>query len=176
MFYIIAIIAGMFIGWLTNVLAIEMMFRPKKPVLFFGKRLPFTPGLIPLHKTKMLKTATKKITKLVLDSFVQKQIDETSPQYQLFNKALDSYWASYVFLPPVKRKRIYSQLITKIQKESQIEKAIEQILQKQIATYNVTDLELTVKDLASTSLNGIKLIGAFAGALVGLLTVLLGGI
>lgn len=38
---------GAFIGWVTNAIAIKMLFRPLKPWRLFGVRLPMTPGVIP---------------------------------------------------------------------------------------------------------------------------------
>lgn len=43
-------IIGAMIGGLTNTLAIKMLFRPYKAKYFLGKRLPFTPGVIPLRR------------------------------------------------------------------------------------------------------------------------------
>ena len=50
------------------------------------------------------------------------------------------------------------------------------MIQKQIDTYNIGELESTVKAIALSSLRGIKLIGAGAGAIVGLLTAIIGGL
>lgn len=41
---------GAAIGGITNDLAIRMLFRPLKPIYLWGKRLPFTPGLIPKRR------------------------------------------------------------------------------------------------------------------------------
>ncbi|HHW39278.1 MAG TPA: DUF445 domain-containing protein [Bacillales bacterium] len=43
-------IIGAVIGGITNHLAIKMLFRPLKPIYIGGKRLPFTPGLIPKRR------------------------------------------------------------------------------------------------------------------------------
>ncbi|HHY74437.1 MAG TPA: DUF445 domain-containing protein [Bacillus bacterium] len=43
-------IIGAVIGGVTNHLAIKMLFRPLKPIYIWGKRLPFTPGLIPKRR------------------------------------------------------------------------------------------------------------------------------
>lgn len=43
-------VIGAAIGGVTNHLAIKMLFRPLKPIYFWGKRLPFTPGLIPKRR------------------------------------------------------------------------------------------------------------------------------
>lgn len=38
---------GAIIGYGTNRLAIKMLFRPLEPKRFLGRRIPFTPGIIP---------------------------------------------------------------------------------------------------------------------------------
>ncbi len=45
--YLAPPILGAFIGYLTNHIAIRMLFRPLKPWRIFGVRLPLTPGIIP---------------------------------------------------------------------------------------------------------------------------------
>jgi len=40
-------VIGAFIGYLTNRIAIRMLFRPLKPWYVFGLRVPMTPGVIP---------------------------------------------------------------------------------------------------------------------------------
>lgn len=44
---------GALIGGVTNSLAIRMLFRPYKPIFLFGKRVPFTPGLIPKRRSEL---------------------------------------------------------------------------------------------------------------------------
>lgn len=41
---------GAIIGYLTNDIAIRMLFRPYEEKRFMGKRVPFTPGLIPSQR------------------------------------------------------------------------------------------------------------------------------
>lgn len=47
---LIMAIIGAMIGGLTNTLAIKMLFRPYQAKYFLGRRLPFTPGVIPLRR------------------------------------------------------------------------------------------------------------------------------
>lgn len=51
--YVIAAFIGAIIGYVTNWLAIKMLFRPRNEVRVFGKRLPFTPGLIPKERFRI---------------------------------------------------------------------------------------------------------------------------
>lgn len=46
-------LAGGIIGYFTNDLAIKMLFRPYRPVYLGGRRLPFTPGLIPRNQERL---------------------------------------------------------------------------------------------------------------------------
>lgn len=46
---------GAFIGYITNYIAVKMLFRPYKEVKLFGKKLPFTPGIIPKRKVAVAK-------------------------------------------------------------------------------------------------------------------------
>ena len=44
---------GSVIGYITNDIAIRMLFRPHKAKYLFGHRLPFTPGIIPKEKGRI---------------------------------------------------------------------------------------------------------------------------
>ncbi|MEM9164104.1 MAG: DUF445 family protein [Cyanobacteria bacterium P01_F01_bin.4] len=55
LFLIVPPVAGGVIGYFTNDLAIKMLFRPYRPLYWFGRRLPFTPGLIPSNQSRLAK-------------------------------------------------------------------------------------------------------------------------
>jgi uncharacterized membrane protein YheB (UPF0754 family) len=44
---------GAIIGYVTNAIAIKMLFRPLKEVKILGIRLPFTPGILPKERHKL---------------------------------------------------------------------------------------------------------------------------
>lgn len=46
-------VVGAIIGGFTNHLAIKMLFKPHNPIYIMGKRLPFTPGLIPKRRGEL---------------------------------------------------------------------------------------------------------------------------
>ena len=52
---ILAPVMGGIIGYITNDLAIKMLFHPYKPIYIGKYRLPFTPGLIPSQKERIAK-------------------------------------------------------------------------------------------------------------------------
>jgi len=45
--YLIPPLLGALIGYVTNYIAIRMLFRPLKAWWFLGVRIPMTPGIIP---------------------------------------------------------------------------------------------------------------------------------
>ncbi|MDR0817784.1 MAG: DUF445 family protein [Clostridiales Family XIII bacterium] len=48
--YLSGPVIGAVIGYITNYVAIRMLFRPLEPVYIRGRRLPFTPGIVPRRK------------------------------------------------------------------------------------------------------------------------------
>lgn len=46
-------LVGAFIGYLTNKIAIRMLFRPLHPWRLWGLRIPFTPGVIPAKRGEL---------------------------------------------------------------------------------------------------------------------------
>lgn len=54
--FIIPALVGALIGYITNYLAIKMLFRPYEEVKILGIKVPFTPGLIPKEKSRIAKS------------------------------------------------------------------------------------------------------------------------
>jgi len=46
-------LAGAIIAYVTNVIAIRMLFRPLKEIRVLGIRVPFTPGILPRQREKL---------------------------------------------------------------------------------------------------------------------------
>lgn len=59
--YVSPPILGAVIGYFTNDIAIKMLFRPYKAIYFGGRRLPFTPGLIPRNQERLAKNISSTI-------------------------------------------------------------------------------------------------------------------
>lgn len=53
--YITAPIIGGIIGYVTNNIAVKMLFKPRNPIYIGKFKLPFTPGIIPKGKTRLAK-------------------------------------------------------------------------------------------------------------------------
>lgn len=46
-------LVGGIIGYITNDIAVKMLFRPLRPLYLFGKRIPFTQGIIPKERDRI---------------------------------------------------------------------------------------------------------------------------
>lgn len=55
-------VLGAAIGYGTNDLAIRMLFRPHRPKYLFGRRLPFTPGMIPKEQPRIAEKVASTVT------------------------------------------------------------------------------------------------------------------
>lgn len=74
--YILPLGMGALIGYVTNWIAIKMLFRPHK-AKFFGKiRIPFTPGLIPKERNRIAKSISETIVQYLLtDQIMIKELE-----------------------------------------------------------------------------------------------------
>ena len=167
-------LVGIFVGWLTNVLAIEMLFKPRKALKIGKFRVPFTPGLIPLNKERMIDKASHHTAEVLLDSFDQDDI-ENSEQFKLFSNMLDNFWFTQMFVSRVKRVALFKRTILVLHENSEVKESVNQIIKNQMSKYNINELETTVRNIANDSLRGIKYVGAITGGLVGLLSMIIGG-
>lgn len=59
-------VLGGVIGYFTNDIAIKMLFRPYEPKTIFGRRIPFTPGLIPSNQERL----AQKISEVIMRSLL----------------------------------------------------------------------------------------------------------
>jgi uncharacterized membrane protein YheB (UPF0754 family) len=64
--FLIPPIAGGIIGYFTNDIAIQMLFRPYKPIYLGKRKLPFTPGLIPSNQGRL----AQKISDTIMGSLL----------------------------------------------------------------------------------------------------------
>ena len=68
---------GAIIGYFTNYIAIKMLFRPRKAYYFLGKRLPFTPGLIPSKRGKLAEAIARVVREnLLTEESVKQRLNE----------------------------------------------------------------------------------------------------
>lgn len=59
--FLFSAVVGAIIGYITNWLAIKMLFRPHTEKRIFGIKIPFTPGLIPKEQARLAKSTGEAI-------------------------------------------------------------------------------------------------------------------
>ncbi|WP_411682056.1 DUF445 family protein [Clostridium thailandense] len=77
----ISVLVYAFVGWLTNVQALEMLFKPYYEKRVFGIKIPFTPGVIVSRKPKFAKS---------MSAFVDEELLKKNSLEALFSKSVDS--------------------------------------------------------------------------------------
>ncbi len=125
---LIMIIVGAAIGGVTNSLAIKMLFRPYKAIYFLGKRVPFTPGLIPKRRDELATQLGKMVVEHLLTAEgIKRKFLQAQFQDQLIS------WGE-----------------TQVKKVTNSEKTVEQILE----SFNVNEPSQKADELLKTFLKG----------------------
>jgi uncharacterized membrane protein YheB (UPF0754 family) len=75
---------GAIIGYITNAIAIKMLFRPLTEKRIFGIRIPFTPGIIPKQRYKLAES----IGRMVSEQLITKEAVGNQLKAQNFQTAL----------------------------------------------------------------------------------------
>ena len=73
LFWILPPVVGAIIGYVTNAVAIKMLFRPLKELKLFGRRLPFTPGILPRERHKLADSIGRMVEQELLTSEVLRE-------------------------------------------------------------------------------------------------------
>ena len=72
-------VIGAIIGGVTNMIAVRMLFHPFKAYHLFGKRIPFTPGLIPKRREEIATKIGQVIEEhLLTESLIKSKLNEPS--------------------------------------------------------------------------------------------------
>ena len=88
---IIPILEVALIGYCTNYIAIKMLFRPQKPIYVFGKKLPFTPGVIPKNKSRIAAAVGNAVGQnLFTNQDIVNAITESGLKNNLSEKIMDT--------------------------------------------------------------------------------------
>ncbi|MBN2049935.1 MAG: DUF445 family protein [Spirochaetales bacterium] len=75
--WIIPPLLGGLIGYITNAIAISMLFRPYKEIRIFGVRIPFTPGIIPRQRGELAESIADTVElELLNEETVRKQTEQ----------------------------------------------------------------------------------------------------
>jgi len=144
-------IIGALIGGVTNFLAIKMLFRPYNPIYIWGKRVPFTPGLIPKRRSELANQMGKTVVEhlLTAESIQQKIM---TPQFR--NEII--VWAKQQ-LQQLKQSDLtvekFLENIGVTNSKQRIERKVEQLVQEKVNDWIESHKEDQLKDLFPVQLN-----------------------
>lgn len=86
-------LVGGVIGYITNSLAIRMLFRPHYEKHIFGKRIPFTPGIIPKEKGRIAESIGKAISENLMNKEVLEKNLLSDEMLDKLGNAVDGFFA-----------------------------------------------------------------------------------
>ena len=116
---------GAVIGYATNWVAVKMLFRPRKEICVFGRRLPFTPGVIPRGKARLARAIGRAVEEQLL--------------------------TAEVLLSSEKKERLRREVSAFLEKERKSEESLRQAVQRLLPEERIDDFvesaEETVTDM-----------------------------
>ena len=73
LFWLLPPLIGAFIGYITNLVAIKMLFRPLRQIRLLSLPLPFTPGILPKERHKLADSIGRMVEQELLTSEVLRE-------------------------------------------------------------------------------------------------------
>lgn len=97
--WIIPPLAGALIGYLTNAIAVKMLFRPLKEIRILSIRLPFTPGILPRERHKLADSIGRMVERELLTAEILSQRLSQGSVRKALEAALAEYTESILLKP-----------------------------------------------------------------------------
>jgi len=179
---ILAII-GAFIGWMTNVFAIKLLFRPFKPINILGFKLQ---GLIPKRREDIAKSIGETINKElvsmeeIINGFIE-ELDKSEIKNMVSDKIKEIIKDKLPPLIPVNFVMSFVDDVIQSQGDSLIDEITEEMVEKATTTikidkiveeninkFDLEKIESIIINLAKTELKHIEYLGGVIGFLIGI--------
>lgn len=185
---LILTIVGALIGWITNILAIKLLFRPLKPI-----KIPFTPfvilGLIPKRRAELAKVIGEIVAHelISVDEMLEEAIKDEDLQgikgyVKRKIKVVISEKISIIPFPfksmiqaPIDQMielevdQGLDDIIINIKDIVQMRLDIEAFVEKKINAFDLSKLEEIILKVAKKELRYIEIIGFCLGGIIGLI-------
>jgi hypothetical protein len=97
--FLIPPLAGAVIGFITNVIAIKMLFRPLREIRVFGFRLPFTPGILPRQRHKLAESIGAMVERELLTPEIIRERLQRDEVKGGVEKSVSLYTEQFLSLP-----------------------------------------------------------------------------
>ena len=92
--YFVGPLVGAVIGYITNDIAIRMLFRPHQAKYFMGIHIPFTPGIIPKEKARIAGAIGKAVSENLMNREVLEKSLLSPEMLEKMNNAIDEFVAT----------------------------------------------------------------------------------
>ena len=89
--YFIGPVVGAVIGYITNDIAIRMLFRPHQPKYSMGIHIPFTPGIIPKEKNRIAGAIGKAVSENLMNREVLEKSLLSDEMLSKMGNAIDEF-------------------------------------------------------------------------------------
>ncbi|MFP4417741.1 MAG: DUF445 domain-containing protein [Chitinispirillaceae bacterium] len=181
-------IVSAFIGWLTNAIAVRMIFRPRKEVRVLGFRIV---GLIPKRKADLARKIGETVEKeLISHQDIHKVVNTPEFHKEILNTIMgkiDEFIEDNLGIIPMVSMLLDGDALAGIKKRirnelqgmlpdtmenlfSKVESRIDfkEIVRKKIEAFELSKLEGIIYSIASRELKAIEIFGGVLGFMVGI--------
>lgn len=183
-----------FIGWVTNIIAIKMLFHPRQPVIFLGMTIQ---GIFPKRQKQFAEKLGKLVSEELLsfqdiesrisnpqnlkkllplvekhvENFLRISLSNEMPFIGMFigDKTIESL--KKLFMQEF--ETLFPQVMKSYMNNLKQELDLEQIVIEKISAFSSDKLEQILKQIMSKEFRFVEIIGAVLGFLIGLLQVVL---
>lgn len=180
-------VIGAFIGWMTNVFAIKLLFRPLVPVNVLGFKLQ---GLIPKRKEDIAESIGETVEKelVSVEEIIDKMIEQTDKESiieEIRVKILNIVEQKMPMLVPSKMKEMImgyvneaidenaeammNEMSEKLVHHAAEKVSISLLIQEKVNEFPLEKLERIILEIAKKELKHIEYLGGVIGFLIGIL-------
>ena len=84
-------LVGAAIGYVTNWIAVKMLFRPREEIRILGVRLPLTPGVIPRGKSRLARAVGRAVEQQLLTREVLEEVLLSDEKKEMVRSAAEGW-------------------------------------------------------------------------------------
>lgn len=157
--FLIGPLVGGLIGYITNGIAIKMLFRPLRPLYLFGKRVPFTQGIIPKERDRIAHSVGEVVARELINQETLKENLLSQEMYTKIERSIEEW-----FISQKKSKKTVRQMLCEMSTPKVIEDLSDTLKEKvtDLSYKKVVDLDIA-SSLSESACKEIKgQLGMFA--------------
>lgn len=137
--FLIGPLVGGLIGYITNGIAIKMLFRPLRPLYLFGKRVPFTQGIIPKERDRIAHSVGEVVARELINQETLKENLLSQEMYTKIERSIEEW-----FISQKKSKKTVRQILCEMSTPKVIEDLSDTLKEKvtDLSYKKVVDLDI----------------------------------